>query len=421
MKVMENLYHEDVVIFFSIEMLEGILELFKHADQFKGGGHKIMSLGNLEFVFSSDECLVREQRGDTPSSEKTPPSGNTSPSGEEQKRRCTPLFNNKNVNDEQELIAEEIAKCLYGEGNHAQGEHKRKLVTALVIQAILFANRIGLDVYKLNLFLSIILMTMHKIRDNLKEKKGRKKKTINYFFHLMNKNVHYGLVEDPIGERDLKRDVPQQGACTYVEGESHSLNGQHFVKPSNRVGSKEGEDTTSTTQPISVNIKQKAAEDEEDAHDANGMSVSETGKKQTEDPLIPLEEDGHRQVCERFILFHFEEAKNIMKYTFEHIFCIYNIIEYLFLFSPEFVHVAYGGGFSPASPPKCLFTSDGLKLGEAANMNDENMVDHFDGTEDEELATNIYIKEALDVPLFVLNKFYSNVDQLGRKMDQLLV
>lgn len=65
--------------------------------------------------------------------------------------------------------------------------------------------------------------------------------------------------------------------------------------------------------------------------------------------------------------------------------------------------------------------SPSLLTGEVANTNDGQMMNHFHGAEHEELATNIYIKEALDVPLFVLNKFYENVDQLGRKIDEVLV
>ncbi|GAB65455.1 hypothetical protein PCYB_061870 [Plasmodium cynomolgi strain B] len=217
-------------------------------------------------------------------------------------------------------------------------------------------------------------------------------------------------------------DVPQEGGCTYVEGESYSMNSNNYVRPSNRVSNKEGEQTTPNKPPISVNIKQKTGEDTENE---NGMCINEKGNneiegKKEEEPR-PFKADELRGVCTRFILFHFEEAKNIIKYFFENIFSIYSMIEYLFLFSPVCVHVTYGGRFSSASPPECLFTSDALKLGEEANTNDEQMVDHFDGTQYEELATNIYIKEALDVPLFVLNKFYSNVDQLGRKINEVLM
>ncbi|ANQ07146.1 Uncharacterized protein PCOAH_00014580 [Plasmodium coatneyi] len=407
---MENVYHEDVVIFFSTEMLEGILDLFKHANYLKGGVHRIMSLGKFELVFSSDDCLVRERvkNGEEQQNGEKTPSGKPPQNGEGKQKPCNFLFNNKNVNDERELICEEITKCLYGGHKSSKGAHKRKLLTTIIIQAILFANRIGLDVYKINLFLSIILMIMHRIRDNLKEKKGRKLKTIKYFFHLMSKNVNYGWTADPTGE------------CTYVQDGSSSMNSDNLGRPSNQVGTKEGEYITSTKQPLSVNVKQKPGED---TNNANGASTNELGKKQMEDNREdppPLETDEQRPVCTQFILFHFEEAKNIIKYFFENIFSIYNMIEYLFLFSPVCVHVAHGGGFSPASPPGCLFTSDALKLGEAANTNDDQMVDPIDNDEYEELATNIYIKDALDVPLFVLNKFYSNVDQLERKIDQVL-
>ncbi|VUZ94414.1 conserved Plasmodium protein, unknown function [Plasmodium vivax] len=415
MMEVEKRYHEDVLIFFSIDMLEGILELFKHARHLKGGGHRIMSLGNCELVFNSGDCSVRERR----QSEEKPLTGEEPPTGEGRKRGA-PLFKNKHVSDEQELIGEEIAKCLYGGRTPAKGAHKHKLVTAVVIQAILFANRIGLDVHKLNLLLSIILMTMRRIGDNVKEKKGRKKKTINYFSHLMSKNVCYGWVEDPTGEGHLNRDVPQQGGCTSVEGESCSMSGNNFVRPSNGDGSKAEEHTTSIKEPTGVNMKKKTGAHKEKA---NGMGTNDAINKQTEDKeeTPPLEADEHRPVCTQVILFEFEEAKKIIKYIFENIFSIYSMIEYLFLFSPVCVHVVYGGGFSAASPPGCLFASDELKLGEAANPHDEQGVGRFNGAEDDELATNIFIKEALDVPLSVLNKFYASVDQLRRKMDEVLV
>ncbi|CAA9987139.1 conserved Plasmodium protein, unknown function [Plasmodium knowlesi strain H] len=435
MTAMENLYHEDVVIFFSIEMLQGILELFKHANHFKGGVHKIMSLRNSELVFCSDDCLVRESVKEGQGLQKREEKelgiegkklyGKSSQNGQGKKKLSNHLFNEKNVNDEQKIIGDEIAKCLYGNRKSSKGAHKRKLVIDVVIQAILFANKIGLDVYKLNLFLSIILMTMRSIRDNLSEKKGRKKKTINYFFHMMNKNIQYAWIAHPRAQSDFIRNVAQQEGCTYDEDESHSMNSNNMGRLSNEIPRKEGKHTTSTKQPISINIKQKP---EEETDNQNGMSTNELEKKEMDHnkedeskDSIPLEGDEQKRVYAQFILFHIEEAKNIIKYFFENIFSIYNMIEYLFLFSPVCVHVAYRGGFSPVSPPACLFTSDALNLGEVANTNDGQMMNHFHGAEHEELATNIYIKEALDVPLFVLNKFYENVDQLGRKIDEVLV
>lgn len=63
------------------------------------------------------------------------------------------------------------------------------------------------------------------------------------------------------------------------------------------------------------------------------------------------------------IFFNYEEAKYIIKYMFENIFSIYNILEYMFLFPSYPVHLCFTNYCSFVSPPDPLSLKDEIKEG----------------------------------------------------------
>ncbi|GAW79946.1 hypothetical protein, conserved [Plasmodium gonderi] len=541
MTMMENLYHEDVVMFFSIAELEEILGYFKNYKYFKEKDYNIMSLNSREFIFNSGECLkfehvntnmigklrLKHEVSDVDNQEEKDTSNRNclirqseredkvgdNAQGEmcvdsdctnltqgqetskekkvgteigggserqmgrknerrekEKKSRNNHLFSEKKINDADEFITRKIFRFLYNRHGNVKWSSKHKLVISMIIQAIIYAKKIKLDIYKINLFLSIILMTMHKILDNLKEKnKGKKKKkknkkknSINYFINLINKNIHYssdlqykkGVCKseevDLAHVRSINGDTQQGGEIIlpridanvgkYSKGNkkvtdrSKTVCGkmEEWKEPGEVVEAMAEEQknhilTNAQSHNMNMNRKQvidtetegriETATIEENMNNSSNPEITSKKMENNKNDFLMPNVSGHKLATARITVFNYEEATYIIKYIFENIFSIYNILEYLFLFSPVCVNLSYANTISAASPPDCLFTSDVVN---DDIMSTPDVMTTVDVIENDELATNEYIKEALDIPMFVLNKFYSSITQLRDKIDQIM-
>ncbi|SCM00225.1 conserved Plasmodium protein, unknown function [Plasmodium chabaudi chabaudi] len=447
---MESHYCEDVTLFFSIKDLEEILNLFNNARQIRKDSHKLFSFCNsYELLFDSNCYSVTEEKTEKKEVKKISSLGllangksksfeeeNMNKQGnkkenEDEKENIISkssvskngLFNEKNAYDHHEIISEEIFNCLYKNTKNAKFTKKYKLLIEIIIQAIIYANKINLDIYKLNLFISIIIMVMYKIMENLQENVKRQKKrkeiTISYFINLLEKNTSY--VDHVQANKDNQNCDPENEDNSKVEkiepsdksnimnDEKHRKNNKrekkekkkmekeiNNIESSNNLKNKKGAHDD--------NIKTQILEDEKHLIQ-NGMNKDNKNVDNTD-----LISSDSINIEKNIILFEYNEAKYIIKYMFDEIFSIYNILEYLFLFPPLSANISVCTTFASISAPHSFSTYNEIKQESGKEQTEEN-----------EFAANSYIKEALDVPLFVLDKFYDHVKELQHKINQAIV
>ncbi|CXI08971.1 conserved Plasmodium protein, unknown function [Plasmodium berghei] len=457
---MENNYCEDISLFFSIKDLEEILNIFNNAKQVKKDTHKLFSFCNsYELLFDSNCYSVIEEKTEKKevkkifslgllSNEKDKifeeknmnKQGNKKISEDEKESIALKsselknktkkfLFNEKNAYDHHELISEEIFNCLYKNTKNAKFTKKYKLLIEIIIQAIIYANKINLDIYKLNLFLSIIIMVIYKVMENLQEnikrQKKRKEITINYFVNLLEKNTsyidHIQLSEDnrnsalengdnsKIGKIEQNEKIDLSNNSNTINDEKHRKNSKREKKEKKKMEKEmnnieNNNNLKNKKEPYDDNIKTQILEDE------NNSIQNEMHKDNKNIADNNLSSSDTINIKKHIILFQHYEAKYIIKYMFEEIFSIYNILEYLFLFPALSVNLSFCSTFANISPPH--------------NFSTHNEIKHESGkeqTEENEFAANSYIKEALDVPLFVLDKFYDHVKELQNKINQTII
>ncbi|CAD2086942.1 conserved Plasmodium protein, unknown function [Plasmodium vinckei brucechwatti] len=447
---MESHYCEEVTLFFSIKDLEEILNLFNNARQIRKDTHKLFSFCNsYELLFDSNCYSVTKEKTEkkevkkissldwlangkskTFEEENMNKQGNKNKSEDEKKNIIfkssgskNSLFNEKNAYDQHEIISEEIFNCLYKNTKNAKFTKKYKLLIEIIIQAIIYANKINLDIYKLNLFISIIIMVMYKIMENLQEnikrQKKRKEITISYFINLLEKNTSYvDHVQpnkdnqncEPENEDNSKMEkVEPSDNSNIMNNEKHKKNSKKEKKEKNKV-EKETNNIESNNNLKNKkgthddNIKTQILEDEKHSiqNDMNkdNKNIVNTGLISSD--AINIEKN--------IILFQYNESKYIIKYMFEEIFSIYNILEYLFLFPPLSVNLSFSSTFASISAPNSFSTYNEIKHESGKEQREENG-----------FAANSYIKETLDVPLFVLDKFYDHVKELQHKINQTII
>ncbi|CRG99106.1 conserved Plasmodium protein, unknown function [Plasmodium relictum] len=438
---MQNYYHEDIKIFFSIENLERIKNLFKNVKGTKGEFHKFLTYNaSNEFFFNSNNYLItkktmekekideniksekiifNEERS-TKKEEKTKTNRRKSSNlncnelnNEENKNEYENIFNDKYVNDEYEFICEEIFKCLYKNEQNIKYTNKYRLLIEIIIQAIVYSYKIKLNIYKLNLFISIIIMTMYKIMENLKEKKNKKKKTINYFINLLDKNIQYAPSEEKLVKDNTLDESPYifNNLNTTQEKIYDSI-GDHKNVNDKKIKNDEELNNKIDKQAL----KNENAEDvnglQNEIEDMNNSKESSTKNKRNNieienKNLLMVDTDSIKCVNRDIIVFQYREAKYIIKYMFENIFSIYNILEYIFLFSSFPLDLTFTNHCSFISPIETFSISDQIQ------HNKEEL-------DDNKFATNSYIKKVLNIPLFVLDKFYNNIDELKEKIDSII-
>lgn len=95
------------------------------------------------------------------------------------------ISNLKYTNDEYEMIIEEVYKHLYKNETYTPMSEKKKMVVELIIETIIYGNKIKLNIYKLNLFISIVIMTLYQIMENLGVKEKKKKKNYKLFYNFI--------------------------------------------------------------------------------------------------------------------------------------------------------------------------------------------------------------------------------------------
>ncbi|VWU52101.1 conserved protein, unknown function [Hepatocystis sp. ex Piliocolobus tephrosceles] len=397
------------------------------------------------------------------------------------------FFDRKNINDKYDIISTEILNCLYKNQPNVKFTCKHKILAEMIIGAIIYGNKIKLNIFKLNLFLSIIIMTMHKIMNNLSKKKKKKKKlTIKYFVSLLNKNTQYnnqtnendGLINCDTHEIDMlpenkekNKHITEQNKKNKdndkKEGESESDKNEdegesdrdEIDSDRNESDKKKNDKKKSDKKKSSKKKSDKNKNDEKTIGEKivdektvdNNVTKSSTIKKKkekernrnktydndlkeqtsilknTEKNLINKttenkdnEQSGTNlnlsnyinhtnkiQNKKKTILFGYYEAKYIIKFMFENIFSIYNMLEYLFLFPANYFSLSFTNDCPHISPTESFFVTDELK------QNTEQL-------DNNEFATNSYIQEALDVPLFVLDMFYNNIEDLKKKIEEVV-
>ncbi|SBT46138.1 conserved Plasmodium protein, unknown function [Plasmodium ovale wallikeri] len=510
---MEHCYHEDVVLFFSTQNLEEIVNLFKNVKDVKGCIHKILTFSNSsELCFNSRDYLVctgyideegendtlpllskreeeccsrgeqniqadeKNSKGDRISAQTDEKNINTL--GEQREdgknevtKSCSSndkdmtkvrigkekgnssLFSEKWLNDEHELICKEVFNSLYKNQPNAKFSKKYKLFTEIIIQAIIYGNKINLSIHKLNLFISIIIMTMHEIKDNMKrKKKKKKKKTINYFINLLKKNTQYCVHSEktPLSS-NLEEVNPAHVGDTNVEEIAHKnkkteedddgiiILGQKNVRGSIK-GRTEKQMNSKGDDHISKNekgIDDKNVKTKITADTDSSIQIGEHKNSTLDDNNVPISDVSCTDKCieKSIILFQYDEAKYIVKYIFENIFSIYNVIEYLFLFPPLSVKLSFSNNFAVVSPTMSFSTKDQLKnaritcatrtLCTDAAFSPHNSSPPIPLTDkenmyDDEFAAKSFVKEALEVPLFVVDMFYNQVNQLKEKIDTIM-
>ncbi|SPJ10655.1 conserved Plasmodium protein, unknown function [Plasmodium sp. DRC-Itaito] len=487
---MKTLYHEDIIIFLSIENLEEILSVFQNIAGIKGCFHKFISFknkSNISFFFnSSDYLFLKKESGKTVEEkyklltnknrddkniyenntfedknicEKQTTNIDIEPKGsfekgEEKMLEAISLENkqnnakdinncmshiskNKNVeneednnnlkkvkkkndkkisnlkytNDEYEMIIEEIYKHLYKNETYTPMSEKKKMVVELIIETIIYGNKIKLNIYKLNLFISIVIMTLYQIMENLsvneKKQEKKKKKTINYFITLLKKNIQYNnLPEQNTKIKDTQNNTSSD-VNKIVHNEKHitiqnqEKDDDNNVKNNNTIIKNDNKDIIKIKKNTTKNDKRKQSSN-------TSMNIIDTKEdniliNNTNEVKINEEKETKNDI----IFFNCEEAKYIIKYMFENIFSIYNILEYMFLFPSYPVHLCFTNYCSFVSPPEPLSFKDEIKEDEQRN-------------EDNKFSTNAYISHVLHIPLYVLDKFYNNLNDLQEKIDNVL-
>ncbi|CDO64675.1 conserved Plasmodium protein, unknown function [Plasmodium reichenowi] len=482
---MKTLYHEDIIIFLSIESLEEILSVFKNIGGIKGRFHKFISFKNksdISFFFNSrDYLFLKKEPGkiidekyklltNNKVDDKNIHENNTFEDknicekqtnidveprgpfekGEEKILEAISLENkqnnakdindcrlhiskNKNVEneednnnlkktenkndskisnlkytyDEYEMIIEEVYKHLYKNETYTPMSEKNKMVIELIIETIIYGNKIKLNIYKLNLFISIVIMTLYQIMENLGVKEKKKKKTINYFITLLKKNIQYN--NSP--EQNKKIKDTQNNTRSEVNINTH--NEKHITIPNQE---KDNDNNVKNNNTIIKNdnkdiikIKKNTIKNDKRKQSSNtSMNLKDTKEdniliNSTNEVKINEEKETKNDI----IFFNYEEAKYIIKYMFENIFSIYNILEYMFLFPSYPVHLCFTNYCSFVSPPEPLSLKDEIKEDEQRN-------------EDNKFSTNAYISHVLHIPLYVLDKFYNNLNDLQEKIDNAL-
>ncbi|SCP03875.1 conserved Plasmodium protein, unknown function [Plasmodium ovale] len=477
---MEHCYHEDVVLFFSTQNLEEIVNLFKNAKDLKGCIHKILTFSNSsELCFNSRDYLVctgyndgegkndtlplrskreeecskderniqtdeKNSKGDRISAQINGKNINTlgeqrEDGKNEMTKSCSSndkdmakvgigkekgnssLFSEKCLNDEHELISKEIFNSLYKNKPNAKFSKKYKLFTEIIIQAIMYGNKINLSIHKLNLFISIIIMTMHEIKENMKRKK-KKRKTINYFINLLKKNTQYCVHSEKtllssnleevnpahVGDTNVE-EITQKNKKTEDDGiiiwEQKNVQGSIKRGTEKQMNSKGDDNISKNEKGINdKNVKTKITGDTD-----SSIQIGEHKNSILDDNNVPISDVSCTDKCieKSIILFQYDEAKYIVKYIFENIFSIYNVLEYLFLYPPHSVKLSFSNNFAVISPTMSFSTKDQLK-------NDKESM------YDDEFAAKSFVKEAQDVPLFVVDMFYNHVNQLKEKIDTIL-
>ncbi|KEG01231.1 conserved Plasmodium protein, unknown function [Plasmodium vinckei vinckei] len=459
---MESHYYEEVTLFFSIKDLEEILTLFNNARQIRKDTHKLFSFCNsYELLFDSNCYSVTEKKtekkevkkissldllaneksktfeeenmnkqGDKNEDEKENMNkqGNKNEDEKENIIFKSPgsknnLFNEKNAYDQHEIISEEIFNCLYKNTKNAKFTKKYKLLIEIIIQAIIYANKINLDIYKLNLFISIIIMVMYKIMENLheniKRQKKRKEITISYFINLLEKNTNYAdhvQANKDNQNSELENEdnskvekVEPSDNSNIMNDEKHKKNGKREKKEKKKVEKEKNNIESSNSLKNKKgahddNIKTQILEDEKHSIQ-NDMNKDNKNIGNTD--FISSDTINIRK---NMILFQYNESKYIIKYMFEEIFSIYNILEYLFLFSPLSVNLSFSTTFASISAPHTFSTYNEIKHESGKEQTEEN-----------KFAANSYIKETFDVPLFVLDKFNDHVKELQHKINQTII
>ncbi|SOV77229.1 conserved Plasmodium protein, unknown function [Plasmodium sp. gorilla clade G3] len=486
---MKTLYHEDIIIFLSIENLEEILSIFKNIGGIKGRFHKFISFKNKSnislFFNSSDYLFLKKETGKIIEEKyKLLTSKNTDDKniyenntfedkniceketnidierrgsfekGEEKMIQAISLENkqknakninncishiskNKNVeneednnnskkvkdknddkisnlkytNEEYEMIIEEIYKHLYKNETYTPMSEKKKMVVELIIETIIYGNKIKLNIYKLNLFISIVIMTLYKIMENLsvnqKKKEKKKKKTINYFITLLKKNIQYNTSP----EQNKKIKDTQNNTSSEINIIAHNekiitiqnpeKEDNNNVKNNNTIIKNDNKDIIKIKKSTIKNDKRKQGSN-------TSMNLIDT----KEDNILinssnEVKTNEEKETKNDIIFFNCEEAKYIIKYMFENIFSIYNILEYMFLFSSYPVHLCFTNYCSFVSPPEPISLKDEIKEDEQRS-------------EDNKFSTNAYISQVLHIPLYVLDKFYNNLNDLQEKIDNAL-
>ncbi|ETW18044.1 hypothetical protein PFAG_02926 [Plasmodium falciparum Santa Lucia] len=499
---MKTLYHEDIIIFLSIESLEEILSVFKNIGGIKGRFHKFISFknkSNISFFFnSSDYLFLKKEPGkiidekyklltNNKADDKNIHENNTSEDknifekqtnidiepresfekGEEKILEAISLENkqnnakdindcrphisknknveneeynnnlkkvenknveneednnnlkkteNKNVdkisnlkytNDEYEMIIEEVYKHLYKNETYTPMSEKKKMVVELIIETIIYGNKIKLNIYKLNLFISIVIMTLYQIMENLGVKEKKKKKTINYFITLLKKNIQYNnspeqnkKIKDTQNNTSSEVNINTQNE-KHITIQNQEKDNNNNVKNNNTIIKNDNKDIIKIKKTTIKNDKRKQSSN-------TSMNLIDTKEENilinsTNEVKINEEKETKNDI----IFFNYEEAKYIIKYMFENIFSIYNILEYMFLFPSYPVHLCFTNYCSFVSPPDPLSLKDEIKEDEQRN-------------EDNTFSTNAYISQVLHIPLYVLDKFYNNLNDLQEKIDNAL-
>ncbi|SCN45014.1 conserved Plasmodium protein, unknown function [Plasmodium malariae] len=466
---MEKCYREDIVLFFSIENLEEILNLLKTVRAVKGGSYKLLTLGSSNnLFFNSNDYLITKSRvekekkdddlllstheeeecpknemsdvnnmnrqGDEKEIKKTTSllsslNTNELKEGEEKKKKNgknNHLFSEKYINDENELISREIFKYLYKNENNMKYTKKHKLLTQIIMDAIIYANKIKLNIYKLNLFISIVIMTLHKIMENLKGKKNnKKKKTVNYFISLLEKNIKYheesvekvriaNSAELDIPTVDsLNRECIEQNKRTTEDDKNmgekirSSIKGRSDKGRSNKdVGNKASRNSLPKETCVDEkNIKTKFVGETDNSNQHYNKYKNNNNLEDNNVHMTDINTENYDE--KEIILLQYDEAKYIIKYMFDNIFSIYHMFEYLFLFSSFPVNLTFTNSFTAISPTHLFSTSD-------------EVIQDKEKLEDNEFCSNTYIKEALDVPLYVLDKFYDNINKFKEKINDIV-
>ncbi|SOV22968.1 conserved Plasmodium protein, unknown function [Plasmodium sp. DRC-Itaito] len=468
---MNTLYHEDIIIFLTIESLEEIVSIFKNIRGIKGRFHKFISFknnSNVSFFFNSNDYLfLKKEQGNIIMDEKYKLLTNKNTDDKknntfENKNKCKKQINvdikgtetfekgeekilqdislentqnnikninncmsdiskNKNdekisnlkyTNEEYEMIIEEIYKHLYKNEIYTPMSEKKKMVVELIIETIIYGNKIKLNIYKLNLFISIVIMTLYKIMENLSvNEKKKKKKTINYFITLLKKNIQYNTSPQQ-NKKIIDTQNNTSSEVNIIENNEKHITIQNEekddddddnnnVKNNNTIIKNDNKDI--------IKIKKSTIKNDKRKQNSN-TNINLIDRK--EDNILinsnnQVEINQEKETKKDIIFFNCEEAKYIIKYMFQNIFSIYNILEYMFLYPSYPVHLCFSNYASFVTPPEPLSLKDEIKQDEQKN-------------EDNKFCTNAYISQVLHVPLYVLDKFYNNLNDLQEKIDNVL-
>ncbi|SBS84048.1 conserved Plasmodium protein, unknown function [Plasmodium ovale curtisi] len=419
---MEHCYHEDVVLFFSTQNLEEIVNLFKNAKDLKGCIHKILTFSNSsELCFNSRDYLVCTGYNDGEGK------NDTLPLRSKREEECSKDERNIQT-DEKNSKGDRISAQINGKNINTLGEQRedgKNEMTKSCSSNDKDMAKVGIGKEKGNssLFSEKCLNDEHEliskeIFNSLYKNKPNAKFSKNSNLEEVNP-AH-------VGDTNVE-EITQKNKKTEDDGiiiwEQKNVQGSIKRGTEKQMNSKGDDNISKNEKGINdKNVKTKITGDTD-----SSIQIGEHKNSILDDNNVPISDVSCTDKCieKSIILFQYDEAKYIVKYIFENIFSIYNVLEYLFLYPPHSVKLSFSNNFAVISPTMSFSTKDQLKNGKcyittlllyppSIPLTDKESM------YDDEFAAKSFVKEAQDVPLFVVDMFYNHVNQLKEKIDTIL-